>query len=252
MFDLVTGKARHLPRNPALPIVLSTAAQVIVLGLVVAIPVLFVTEQLPQMPTMMAFVAAPPTPPPPPPPPPAPAPARVEKPPVRPAAAAEAPAFPIEAPSEVAPEPAEVAVRDEEGVSGGVEGGVPGGVVGGVVGGIPDVVPPPPPPPAAPAPRAPVRVGGQIKPPALVHRVQPAYPDFAVQAHIEGTVILEAIVDEEGKVDSVRVLRSVGVLDRAAIAAVEQWRYSPLTLNGRRERFVLTVTLSFNLDDAGI
>jgi protein TonB len=95
-------------------------------------------------------------------------------------------------------------------------------------------------------------VGGQIKPPALVYRVQPVYPDFAVQAHIEGTVILEAIVDEEGKVDSVRVLRSVGVLDRAAIAAVEQWRYSPLLLNGRRERFVLTVTLSFNLDDAGI
>jgi TonB family protein len=56
-------------------------------------------------------------------------------------------------------------------------------------------------------------------------------------------------VDEEGKVVEVKVLRSAHkLLDRQAEMAVRQWRYSPLVLNGIRERFVLTVTLSFRLD----
>ena len=73
---------------------------------------------------------------------------------------------------------------------------------------------------------------------------------MALAAKIEGLVILEALVNEDGMVDDVRVLRSGGVggvFDRAALAAVRQWQYSPLRLNGGREKFVLTVTLSFNL-----
>jgi TonB family protein len=50
----------------------------------------------------------------------------------------------------------------------------------------------------------------------LVHRVDPVYPVLAVSAGLEGTVILEAIVDRDGRVESLRVLRSQGVLDRAA------------------------------------
>jgi TonB family protein len=62
-------------------------------------------------------------------------------------------------------------------------------------------------------------------------------------------VILEAIIDRDGTVAEVKVLRSAGVLlDREALIAVRQWRYTPLVLNGIRERFVLTVTLSFNLE----
>jgi periplasmic protein TonB len=61
-------------------------------------------------------------------------------------------------------------------------------------------------------------------------------------------VILEAIVDRLGRVENVKVLRSVPLLDAAAIAAVRQWRYSPLLLNGQAERFVLTVSVSFSLD----
>jgi protein TonB len=64
---------------------------------------------------------------------------------------------------------------------------------------------------------------------------------------VQGVVILEAVVDREGSVEDVRVLRSIPLLDRAAIDAVRQWRYSPLLLNGRPERFVLTVTVSFSL-----
>jgi len=62
-------------------------------------------------------------------------------------------------------------------------------------------------------------------------------------------VILEAIVDRDGTVAEVKVLRSANtLLDREALIAVRQWRYSPLVLNGQRERFVLTVMLSFSLE----
>lgn len=129
-----------------------------------------------------------------------------------------------------------------------MEGGIPGGVLGGVLGGLPDAPPPPPPPPAR---REPVRVGGQVKQPALLKRVEPIYPPIAVHAHLEGVVILEAIVDRNGMVEDLKVLRSAGgVLDNAAMAAVRQWQYSPVMLNGIPERFILTVVLSFNLEDA--
>jgi protein TonB len=90
-------------------------------------------------------------------------------------------------------------------------------------------------------------VGGDVKAPALLERVEPEYPAIAVRARVQGVVILEAVVDEQGRVEDVRVLRSIPLLDGAAIAAVQQWRYSPLLLNGQPARFVLTVTLSFSL-----
>ncbi|HEV8396239.1 MAG TPA: TonB family protein [Vicinamibacterales bacterium] len=227
----------------------STATQLVIVGLLVVVPVLFVTHALPQPPTMMAFVAAPP-PPPPPPPPPAPAQPAKKAEPVAATPSASHFAAPIEAPAAVRPEPAG---EEAVGVSGGVEGGVPGGVVGGVVGGLPEAPPPPPPPPPPPAaPRAPVRIGGQIQPPTLIRRVEPAYPPMAVSAHVQGTVILEAVVDESGAVTDVKVLRSGNpLLDREALIAVRQWRYSPVVLNGTPVRFVLSVVLSFSLQDRG-
>lgn len=80
--------------------------------------------------------------------------------------------------------------------------------------------------------------------------MEPIYPPLAVAAALQGTVILEALVDESGVVQEVKVLRSQGVLDRAAIDAVRQWRYSPVILNGRPERFILTVVLTFRLENA--
>jgi TonB family C-terminal domain len=83
----------------------------------------------------------------------------------------------------------------------------------------------------------------------LIHRVEPYYPPTAVDARLQGVVILEAIVDRDGSVAEVKVLRSVNpLLDREAVLAVKQWRYSPLVLNGLRERFVLTVMLSFSIE----
>jgi protein TonB len=96
----------------------------------------------------------------------------------------------------------------------------------------------------------PVRIGGALKAPALIHRVDPEYPQLAVMAQMEGLVILEALVDNSGQVESVKVLRRNGLLDEAAVAAVKQWRYSPLLLNGQPQPFILTVTLSFLLERA--
>ena len=247
MFDLSTGETRHIPSTRGVPLLISIATQ---LSLVTAIslPVLFFTGTLPEVPTMIAFVAAAPAPPPPPPPPPP------------PAATAPTPAqaqpestpdlTPIAAPASIQPE--RVAEASDAGVPGGVEGGIPGGVVGGIVGGLVDEIPPPPLPAAAPAPKkAPVRVGGQIQAPAIARRVEPLYPDVAVSARMRGVVILEANVDADGRVVEVKVLRSANrLLDDAAITAVRQWQYRPLILNGLPEPFVLTVVLTFNLVDS--
>jgi protein TonB len=118
-----------------------------------------------------------------------------------------------------------------------------------VVGGLLDspVPPAPPPPPPEPAPAAPVRVGGAIGQPALLTRVAPVYPPLAVQAQVEGVVVLEAVVDREGRVEDVRVLRSISLLDKAAMDAVRQWRYAPLLVSGHAARFILTVTVTFAL-----
>jgi protein TonB len=102
---------------------------------------------------------------------------------------------------------------------------------------------PPPPPPAA----KPRRVGGDIQAPALVKRVEPNYPGVAVAGKVSGTVILEATVNETGAVTEVNVLRSIILLDQAAIKAVKQWRYQPLVLNGTPVPFILVVTLTFSL-----
>ena len=247
MFDLIVGRETHLPSHATVPLLLSTSAQATVIGAIFVLPMLFMAERLPEVPTMMAFVADVPAPPPPPPPPPM---AAKPKPPAaKPDVAARETQFvaTLEEPAEIATLPDDEGGSDI-GVPGGVEGGIAGGVIGGVVGGLPEAPPPPPPPPA---PRTPVRIGGQITQPQLLKRVEPEYPPLAVKAHIQGIVILEATVNEDGTVADVRLLRSANpLIDREAEIALRQWRYSPLDLNGTRVPFVLTVTLSFFLEAA--
>jgi protein TonB len=145
---------------------------------------------------------------------------------------------PIEVPAEITPEEG-LDLGVEGGMEGGVEGGVPGGVVGAVIGGLPTVVPPPP--------QRVVRIGGRLAPPRIIQRVEPVYPQLAVQARLSGMVILEALVDERGRVRSVKLLRGHPLLDEAAMEAVRHWRYQPLLLNGEPTAFILTVTVAFNL-----
>jgi protein TonB len=127
----------------------------------------------------------------------------------------------------------------EGGVPGGVEGGIEGGVVGGVVGGLTGLPTPPP--------RV-VRIGGRIKEPRLVRRVQPEYPTLARQARIVGAVALDALVDVRGHVQEVRVLSGPPFLREAAAEAVKQWRYQPCLLNGEPVAFELTITVNFVLN----
>ena len=73
---------------------------------------------------------------------------------------------------------------------------------------------------------------------------------MAVTAKVTGMVILEATVNEAGDVTNVTVLRSIPLLDNAAVSAVKQWRYQPLLLNGVPYPFILTVTLTFLVEVA--
>ncbi|MGH7552486.1 MAG: energy transducer TonB [Longimicrobiales bacterium] len=105
----------------------------------------------------------------------------------------------------------------------------------------------PVPPPPAPREREPVRVGGAITRPERLHDVPPVYPTVARVARLEGTVILEAVIGTDGTVRDVRVLRSVSLLDNAAIEAVRQWVFTPTRLNGEPVPVVMTVTVTFRL-----
>jgi TonB family protein len=112
----------------------------------------------------------------------------------------------------------------------------------GIAGG--DLPAPPPPPPVR---HDPVRVGGVIRPPTRVVYVQPVYPPVALAARKEATVILEAVIDEQGNVREVRVLRGNALFDAAAMHAVARWQFTPTLLNGTTVPVVMTVTVTFAL-----
>lgn len=150
-----------------------------------------------------------------------------------------APSVPLAPPDGITPEvapPAPAAL----GVPGGVGTGVP------YVGALNTSALGPPPPPMA-VPEPPRRVGGIIRPPERTVFKAPEYPPVAKAARIEGTVVLEATLDERGVVQNVTVLRSVPLLDQAAIDAVRQWRYSPTRLNGVAIPIIMTVTVTFSI-----
>ena len=95
----------------------------------------------------------------------------------------------------------------------------------------------------------PVRVGGQIKPPTQISKVQPVYPPIALSARVQGIVILEATIGVDGRVTDAKVLRSVPLLDEAALNAVRQWAYTPTLMNGVPVPVIMTVTVTFNLPE---
>jgi protein TonB len=123
----------------------------------------------------------------------------------------------------------------------GIESGPPSAAIDGVGGG--GIVPPPPPVPAAP----PMRLHSGMKAPVKIADVAPIYPVIARNARVQGVVILEAVLNAKGGVESVRVLRSIPLLDEAAADAVRQWRFTPALLNGQAVPVVMTVTVNFTL-----
>jgi protein TonB len=105
----------------------------------------------------------------------------------------------------------------------------------------PAEAPPPAPPPA------PVRVGDTIAAPTKIRDVRPVYPAIAQQARVQGVVILEATISAQGRIENARVLRSIPLLDQAALDAVRQWEYEPTYLNGVAVPVIVTITVNFTL-----
>lgn len=100
-----------------------------------------------------------------------------------------------------------------------------------------------PPPPAPP----PVRWHAGMSVPHKTVDVPPAYPAAARVAHVEGAVLLDIVIDAQGRVQAVRVLRSIPALDQAAIDAVRQWRFTPTRVNGAAVPIAMNVTVTFSL-----
>ena len=96
--------------------------------------------------------------------------------------------------------------------------------------------------------RGAIKAVGETKPPELLNKVEPIYPELAKRARVEGVVILNVRTDEDGRVDQVKVAKSMDPhLTRSAIEAVKQWRYEPFYSRGRRYPILFTVTVRFQL-----
>lgn len=237
--SLVLTKPEHR-RGRATATLLTSVVLHAGLALAIVILPLIFYDSIPAQEALHAFFVEPlEVVPPPPPPPPPPAAARPAVKPAPKIDLSQTQAFvaPIEVPTEIRPEES-IDLGIEGGVAGGVEGGVPGGVIGGVVGGLPQ---------AAPPPQAAIRVGGQVKAPKKIKDVAPVYPELAQQARVQGVVIVECTISPQGRVTDVKVLRSIPLLDHAAIDAVKQWTYTPTLLNGVPVPVIMTVTVTFNL-----
>lgn len=94
-----------------------------------------------------------------------------------------------------------------------------------------------------------VRVGAGIKAPTKIHDVRPEYPPAAQVARVQGVVIVEALIGPDGHVRDARVLRSIPLLDQAALEAVTQWRFTPTLLNGQAVPVIMTVTVNFTVSN---
>ncbi len=108
---------------------------------------------------------------------------------------------------------------------------------------------PPPSPAAQPVATTPIRLHSGMTAPIKMVDTTPVYPAIAQSARVEGVVILEAVIDTQGRVESARILRSIPLLDQAALDAVRQWRFTAARLNGDAVPVVMTVTVNFTLHE---
>jgi periplasmic protein TonB len=97
-----------------------------------------------------------------------------------------------------------------------------------------------------PTPVAPIRVSTMSEG-SLVRKVQPAYPALARTARVQGEVVLQAVISKSGTVENLKVLAGPPMLVKAAIDAVNQWRYRPYILNGEPVEVETQITVNFSL-----
>jgi len=239
--DMVVSGANSIKTNKPWTVAVSMLFQVLFLGILILIPLIY-TEALPK--AMLATMIVAPPPPPPPPPPPAAAVIVKVKPQVHLMDAGK-----LLQPKTI---PKDIKIIKEEapdmsaGMAGGVPGGVAGGSMGGVIGGVIGGMGGAPPPPKPTASR--IRQGGSVQAALLINKVQPVYPPLARQTRISGTVRLHALISKNGTVTSLEVLSGHPLLVRAAMDAVQQWRYKPTLLNGEPVEVDTTIDVIFSLN----
>jgi len=127
------------------------------------------------------------------------------------------------------------------------DAGVPGGIAGGVLGGIGTGPAPPPPPTPAAKPHEPGRIFSGMKEPALIYAPPLVYSPIARQAHIAGTVVIEAVIDEKGNVTQVHVVSGPPLLLDSALKAVAGRKYQPTILDGQPVSIRFDVRVEFRL-----
>ena len=230
-------------------ILLSFAVQIVAIGVLVIIPLIFYDTLKGAVLTSALVAPAPPPPPPPPPPP-----QQVVK--VVHTAPKQFIANQLIAPKSV---PSKILMVTEEeaplasGVIGGIPGGVPGGAggLGGLMGGLPAAAPPPKPaaPPPPPKPAGPTKVGGNVVAANLINPVKPIYPPLAKMARQQGTVKFEAMISKEGTIEDLKLISGPPLLVQAAMDAVKQWRYKPTILNGEPTEVQTTIDVNFSLSN---
>lgn len=235
MFDELVESTNKKKTHKVWSVWLSAGIQTVILGILILIPLIY-TNALPKT-LMSTFLVAPPPPPPPPPPP---AVIKVIK--VLPKLIQQGK---LQAPTVI---PKKIEMIHEEpqpdvgmvgGVPGGIPGGSAGGVLGGIIGGAPGLAPP------KPVER--IRVGGNVQAASLIRQVTPVYPPIARTAHIQGTVVLHAIIAKDGTVKELEYISGPPLLMHAAMDAVREWRYKPTLLNTQPVEVETTISVIFNI-----
>lgn len=113
---------------------------------------------------------------------------------------------------------------------------------------VDDVLPLPVVAPLPPRVSVPIRVAGEVRPPERIFSPPPVYTEVARAARLQGTVVLDAVIETSGRVTDVNVLRGMPLgLSEAAVEAVSQWRFRPATLNGEPVAVIYTLTVHFEL-----
>jgi TonB family protein len=92
-----------------------------------------------------------------------------------------------------------------------------------------------------------VRIGGNVAESKLISKVQPVYPQAAKKKHISGNVLLQVTIDEEGNVEEITPKSGELHLVAAAIESVQQWKYSPTSINGEPVSVIAAVKVLFQL-----
>jgi protein TonB len=105
------------------------------------------------------------------------------------------------------------------------------------------------PPTSSTLPTTRIRLPGKVTAASIVTQPPPQYPSQARAGHIQGDVVLHAIIDKEGKTSEVQVLSGDDLLAQSALEAVRQWRYRPLLVDGEPTEVDTTITVTFSLTD---